>query len=105
MRQKISLMKSESEPIWRFAYGYNGLVWFGGPFFYGPDQWGIPTWVGCQAGLIYGDYRSTHTSPLTQDLSLLLCEKIQNIKKKKSKESFFFHFHLDNLDNDRDIEK
>ena len=38
-----------------------GLVWWS-ILFNGSYRFGIPTWVQCQAQLIYGDYRSEYTS-------------------------------------------
>lgn len=62
-------------------YGYNGLVWFGRPFFYGPDQCSIPTWVGCQAGSWSMGIIDQGTLPPSQPKPPPLW-KIQNVIKK-----------------------
>ena len=38
------------------------MVWWWSILLYGSYRFSIPTWVQCQAQLIYGDYRSEYTS-------------------------------------------
>ena len=54
-----------------------GLVWWS-ILLYGSYRFGIPTWVQCQAQLIYGDYRSEYTS-------LIAPRKEKQNTKNKSK--------------------
>ena len=53
------------------------MVWWS-ILLYGSYRFGIPTWVQCQAQLIYGDYRSEYTS-------LFAPRKEEQNTKKKSK--------------------